>query len=105
MHLKAKYSDAREPKFANVDLILPVVVVGERDEAARTILNEEEHLLPTPQLLQWVCIFVFWCEIVASRCTCLCFCVYFLAFLCSMQNTHQNIMGGIHRNMLHPRPQ
>ena len=31
MHLSAKYSGAREPKFANVDLILPVVVVGKRE--------------------------------------------------------------------------
>ena len=62
MHLSAKYSGAREPKFANVDLILPVVVVGKREEAARTILNEKERLLPTPQVLQWAYIFVFRCK-------------------------------------------
>ena len=43
MHLTAKYSGAREPKFANVDLILPVVVVGKREEAATTILNENQR--------------------------------------------------------------
>ena len=43
MHLTAKYSGARAPKFANVDLILPVVVVGKREEAARTILNENQR--------------------------------------------------------------
>ena len=41
MRLPAKYSGARQPKFANVDLILPVVVVGKLEEAARTILNEK----------------------------------------------------------------
>ena len=62
MHLTAKYSGAREPKFANVDLILPVVVVGKREEAARTVLENGEWKVDrdsgtpsTPQfdVLQW----------------------------------------------------
>ena len=105
MHLTAKYSGACEPKFANVDLILPVVVVGKREEAARTILDEKERLLPTPQVLQRAYIFVFRCKIVASRPTCLCVCVYLLVFVCSMQNTHQKMMWGSHQEMLHKRPQ
>jgi hypothetical protein len=104
MHLSAKYSGAREPKFANVDLILPVVVVGKREEAARTILNEKERLLPTPQVLQWAYIFVFRCKIAASRPTCFCVCVYLPVFVCSMQNTHRKMMWGSHQEMLHKRP-
>ena len=37
MHLSAKCSGAREPTFADANVILPTVVFGKREEAAKTI--------------------------------------------------------------------
>ena len=45
MQLSAKYSGAREPTFADVDVILLMVVVGKCEEASKTISNEKVRLL------------------------------------------------------------
>ena len=37
MHLSAKYTGAREPTFADANIILPTVVFGKHEEAAKTI--------------------------------------------------------------------
>ena len=48
MHLSAKYSEAHAPTFADTDIILPMVVFGKREEAAKTISDEKLRLLPSP---------------------------------------------------------
>ena len=37
MHLSAKYSGARKPTFTGANIILPTVVFGKHEEAAKTI--------------------------------------------------------------------
>ena len=50
MRLIAKYSGARESTFADADIILPTVVFGKREEAAKTISEEKLRLLLSPQV-------------------------------------------------------
>ena len=50
MHLSAKYSGAREPTFADTDIILPTVLFGKREEAAKTISDEKLRLLHSLQV-------------------------------------------------------
>ena len=47
MRLSAQYSGAREPTFADTDIILPTVVLGKYEEAAKTISDEKLRLLLT----------------------------------------------------------
>ena len=49
MHLSAKYSGAHEPTFTDADIILPMVVFGKCEEAAKTISDEKLRLLPSPR--------------------------------------------------------
>ena len=44
MHLSAKYSGAREPTFADADIILPTVVFGKCEEAPKMISDEKLRL-------------------------------------------------------------
>ena len=51
MHLSAKYIGAREPTFADADIILPTVVFGKREEAAKTISDETRVVMEVTTLM------------------------------------------------------
>ena len=86
MCLSAKYSGAREPTFADADIILPTVVFGKYEEAAKTISDEKLRLLPSPQVFDCMYNFRF-----AGLKGMFLHVLHVCMFCCSMQDNQQKV--------------
>ena len=86
MRLSAKYSGAREPTSADADIILPAVVFGKYEEAAKTISDEKLRLLPSPRVFG--CMYNFCFAGLKGR---FLHVLHVCMFCCSMQDNEQKV--------------